>query len=126
MPPKSYELPDGNVITLGQPRQLVPELLFRPLELIDAWRLSISSRTTANWTTHYNSGVIVRSSLPPNKDGTPGPSYPPPLQQMVYNALLSCNPEIRKELCGHGEGEREGEQREREGCVFSRLPAYNI
>lgn len=90
--PKNYELPDGNIISVGSPRQLVPELLFRP-DLIESLGLSVASRTTANWTTHYNTGVITRQSQT---------NLPVSLQQMVYSALLTCTPETRRELCGHG------------------------
>lgn len=100
-PGKTYELPDGNTVTVGLPRQLAPELLFRS-DLIDSWRLSVASRTTANWTTHYNSGVIMRTTMPPAQPGGQPVHAVPPLQQMVYNALLSCSPEVRRELCGHG------------------------
>ena len=90
--PRAYELPDGQQVLVGAPQQLVPELLFRP-DLLDTWRLSLVSRTTANWTTHYNSGVVTRAAQS---------NLPLSLQQMVYSALLACQPEFRRELCGHG------------------------
>jgi hypothetical protein len=120
---KTYELPDGNVVKLRDARQQVCEVVFRA-EATEQYKLLVQQRSTTSWFSHYHGGVILRSGqLPQHQQqlhamSGHGPQAQPPLtphqqaqqqtqpiplQTMIYQALLTCHPDMRREMCHHGE-----------------------
>ena len=99
-PTLAYELPDGNTVRIRTPRQLVPELHFRP-EQTDGMRHLLVQRQTPTWTSLQQSqSVTMRQTVALTQSTTV--TVPVPLPGMIYNALLNCTPESRRDLCNHG------------------------
>jgi hypothetical protein len=86
----SYELPDGTPLRLGALREQIPELHFR-IEAAEGVKHLQAARQHAGW------NALQHAELLGPKRG----NAPFPLQHLVQQALLACQPSVRRDLCHH-------------------------
>lgn len=84
------------------PRQLVSELHFRP-EQTDALRSLFVQTPALAALQQAQVATLRQTAIVVGAGGAQTSSLlPVPLPGMIHNALLSCTPESRRELCNNG------------------------
>lgn len=101
---KTYELPDGTVITVGSSRQIVSELHFRH-ETMEQFQNLLKSRVSTAWHAHNAALALMRATVPlRNSAGEPtgaSTQLPLTLPGMIQVSLGQCHAEVRRDLCNH-------------------------
>ena len=112
LPPtdKTYELPDGTMLSLGSVREFVCEVHFRQ-DAVDAFRGVVTSRHHGGWQMLQGMDLLGKRAA----------SQPYPLPHLIHQSLLACQPALRRDLANHSELDQEARRVARSATASSTL-----